>query len=275
MGQSVVFNVIAANRGRQSLSNITLTVDTEVGLQHAETGSNRASRTISLLPPGQQTEIGIRFIVRKPGELKARLVAQSGDLVLAEKNAVVFGVEPTPKVSLLRVQLQSADGSKSIRPNQEVRMTGSVQNRGQTTLTNLQLLLEYEPSLALTQLSQGGSNRAQQRQVVWTLPTPLLPGKEIAIEAAFRGVEMSPQPAIRLSATTAEGINGVDTFVFNETGNVPRNEAPVMPDNGNIVPPLGNRPAPGSDRWSLTIRPIDSTTTIGSRARYVARSLKQ
>lgn len=275
VGQSVVFKIIVTNSGRTTLGNINLTIDTDVGLQHAENGSNRVSNTLPPLSPGEQRELGVRFIVRKVGDLKASLIAQSGGLVLQKLDAIVRGIEAVPRTSRMKVMLQPEGNARSIRPNQVLKIQGVVQNLGQTRLTNLQLVLEYEPSLVVTGLSPGAANDAQRRQAVWRIGAPLDPGQSITIETEFRGVENTPIPRIALTVQTGEGVNGQDILTLDGGAVGGANGPPVLPGSNDVLPqgglgPLGNNPGGQTDRWSLTIRPLESQVLVNQKAQYVA-----
>lgn len=274
VGQPTIFKIVATNTGRTTLNAITLLIDTDVGLQHADGGSNVISQTIPYLPPGQSQELGVRFIVRKAGELGARLIAKVGGIQIEERKTFVRGVEATPRQSNMSVLLRTQNGTTQIAPNAEVNVQGLLQNRGQTTLTNIQMLVEYQPSLALTQASQGINHRTQDRQLTWSVPV-LEPGKQLAVEMVFRSIAGSPPPSIRITARSAEGMNAQESLNFNQSAGA-GNEPPVLPFNptdNSVLPTPGagaglNPSAVGNNPWSLSIIPIDSQVTVGQSARY-------
>jgi len=274
IGQQAIFQVVATNTGRNTLNNISLLIDTDAGLQHAEAGSNKISREIPYLPTGQSQEIGVRFIVRKAGELSARLVAQLGGLPIADRKAFVTGVEATPRQSNLTVLLRPQNGSTQLAPNAEVGVSGIIQNRGQTLLTNLQMLVEYESSLAVTNASQGINSLAQNRQLTRTIPS-LEPGKEFQFEMIFRSIAASPPPVVRMTVRSGEGVNAQETLSFNQGPGLTGESSilPTAPPGSNVLPPPGSSaggipPAAINNPWSLLIQPIDSQINAGQRARY-------
>jgi uncharacterized repeat protein (TIGR01451 family) len=127
--------------------------------------------------------------------------------------------------------------------------------------------MEYDPSLSLTQLSQGGDNAAAARQVVWNIPV-LEPQLQVAVQASFQSSGASAQPAIRLSARSSEAINATDTFTFGPaSGAVGGNANGVMPPSSNPTN-TNELIQAANNRWSLLIQPIDSNVSVGERARY-------
>ncbi len=274
IGQQAIFKVVVMNTGRNTLNNLSLLIDTDAGLQHAEAGSNKISQEIPYLPPGQPREIDVRFIVRKAGELSARLVAQLGGLPIADRKVFVTGIEATPRQSNLTVLLRPRSGSTQLAANTEVGVSGIIQNRGQTLLTNIQMLIEYESSLAVTNASPGINHLAQSRQLTWSIPS-LEPGNQLQVEMIFRSIATSPPPVVRITARSDGGINAQEMLTFNQ-GSGPAGEPPILPttpSGTNVLPPLGNNAggnasAALNNAWSLLIQPIDSQINAGQRARY-------
>ncbi len=184
------------------------------------------------------------------------------------------GVEVTPRQSNLTVLLRVQNGSMQLAPNAEVGVSGIIQNRGQTLLTNIQMLVEYESSLAVTNASPGINNLAQSRQLTWSIPS-LEPGKQLQVEMIFRSIAASPPPVVRMTARSDGGINAQETLNFNQ-GPGPSGEPPILPTTppgSNVLPPLGNSAdgipsAVTNNAWSLLIQPIDSQINAGQRARY-------
>jgi hypothetical protein len=275
VGQAVVFDVIATNTGRQTLSNLTLLIDSDPALQHAETGGNRVSLAIPYLPAGQTQRVGVRYLVRKAGELSAKLVAQVNNVNIAESSSFVRGVEPVPRLPAMSVQLVPQNNKTSLAPNEEIRVSALVQNRGQVRLTNILTTIDYESSLALTQAGAGVDHRLPTRTAQWLIPV-LEPGQQFSVETAFRAVALSPRPAVRITAKSAEGTSDQGTLNFDLNADA-ATEPPVLPypsGDASVLPPAGSAgPAGdatgGADPWSLQIQPLDQQLTVGQRARWV------
>ncbi len=281
VGQASVFQVVVRNTGRSTLNGLNLLIDTDPGLQHAEAGSNQISRQIPYLPAGQAQELTVRFIVRKAGELKAKLVAQANGLPIAERTAFVRGIDAVPRPSSMSIELRTPNGTTQLAPNAETSVQAVVQNRGQTMLTNIQVIADYESSLGFVQASQGIQHLAAARQLTWTIPA-LEPGKQYATELFFRALAPSPSPAIRVTARSGEGINAQQVLPFSISGNsggqapILPSTPPVMPStppNREVMPTPGTGAAPPastapSNTWSLLIQPVESQVAAGNRARY-------
>lgn len=274
VGQPVVFQIIAANNGRRTLSDVSLIIDSDSGLQHAQNGLNRVSLTLPSIPPGQSRPLDVQFVVRKAGELGARLVAQMNGRPLADTKAFVLGVEATPRPSNMVVQLKPRTGSTALTPNGETGIIeGIIQNRGQIPLTNIQMLVEYGPSFELLQASPGMVNNRQTRQLTWS-NSVLPPGEQLVVEMLFRAISGSPPSAISLAARSDGGMNAKDELNFNATAGA-GNQPPILPGaqpNSNILPTPGSggglNPTANGDPWSLSIIPIESQIGVGQQARY-------
>lgn len=272
VGQSTVFEILATNTGRETINNLILTVDADTGLQSTDagpdSGSNRVAREVSYLPPGQTQSVGLRFIARRAGELGAKVVATVNGIPLAERSTFVRASEPIPRRPGMSAEiLPTIAGKNTLAQGESVTMNGVIRNTGETRLTNLQILMEYDPSLSLTQLSQGGDNAAAARQVVWNIPV-LEPQLQVAVQASFQSSGASAQPAIRLSARSSEAINATETFTFGTAsggvGGIPNG---VMPPSSNATN-TNELIQAANNRWSLLIQPIDSNVSVGERARY-------
>ncbi len=268
VNQPVVFDIVATNSGKQTIDNLTLLIDSDPGLQH-ENGSNRVQLPIRYLSAGQSQRVGVRYIARKPGQLSAKMVAQINGVSVGEPtSAFVRVIEPVLRQPAMKVQLVPQSGNTSLAPGAVTGVNAVVQNRGQTLLTNIQVVVEYESSLELTSVSAGGDNRPMNRMVAWPV-AQLEPGKQIAFDMAFRSIAPSPQPAIRLSARSGEGITDQNTLTFNIAGNDAGTDRPVLPfanPDNNVLPSTGSRPP--SNPWSLVVQPIDQSVTVGGTSRF-------
>ena len=274
VGSPAIFKIIATNQGRTSLSGLSLLIDTDAGLQHAQTGLNRFSADIPYLAPGKSQELGVQFIVRKIGDLNARLIAQVGGIPIQKVDAFVRGIEAKARQSSMVLKLQTQNGSPVLAPNAETLVTGIVQNLGQTNLTNIQMVVDYESSLGLTNASPGINHRAAERQITW--PIQLLePGNQLAMEMQFRLIAGSPPPVVRITARSAEGVNAQETLNFSIASNS-GGQPPVLPStspDSSVLPPVGNGAglnptSVDSNAWLLAIAPIESNVRVGEQARY-------
>ncbi len=173
----------------------------------------------------------------------------------------------------MTLQLRTQNGSAQIAPNTDFGVQGIVQNRGQTMLTNIQMIVEYDTSIELIQSSPGMMDLRQSRQLTWTIPS-LEPGKQLAVEMIFRLNATSPQSAIRLTARSGEGINAQETLNLNAvpgSGGSPPvlpstpPDRPVLPTPGSGA---GSMPSAANNGWSLLIQPIDSQVNARERAKY-------
>lgn len=268
IGQSVVFDIVATNSGKQTIDNLTLLIDSDPGLQH-ENGSNRVQLPIRYLSAGQSQRFGVRYIARAAGQLSAKMIAQINNVTVGEPaTAFVRVVEPVPRQPAMKVQLVPQSGNTSLAPGGVAGVSAVVQNRGQTLLTNIQVVVEYESSLELTSVAAGGDNRPMNRMVAWPV-TSLEPGKQIAFDMAFRAIAPSPTPTVRLTARSGEGLADQTTLSFNVPANDAGTDRPVLPfanPDNNVLPSTGSQAR--TNPWSLVIQPIDQNVTVGGNSRF-------
>jgi hypothetical protein len=273
INQAVVLEAVATNRSRQTMNNLTLLIDSEPGLQHAETGGNRVSQTIPYLPAGQSQSLGFRFIVQKPGDLKASLKAQIQNVVAAERTAVVRGIAPVPRQPAMAVQLVPQAPNLTLQPNAQVGVSGFVKNPGQTRLTNIQAVVQYAPSLSLTQASSGIDHQIQNRAAQWFIPV-LEPGQQFEAKLVFQSIAATPPPSLQMSARSSEGLVDQTNLSFNvgNDGGTDRPTLPFTPPDANVLPPASSGPSPSAnDPLSFQLLPIEQTVGIGQRSRFEIR----
>lgn len=275
VGQPVVFELLATNTGKQTMNDVTLVFDSDPGLQH-ENGSNQYTQVIRYLPPGQSQTIGVRYVVRKTGELAAQVVAQVNGVNLGQPiKAFVRGIEPVPRQPAMSVQLIPANGSTQLVPNVDAGVSGIVQNNGQTVLTNVQVLVEYAPSLALTQASQGVQDRRELNSAIWIIPQ-LNPGTQVKYDMAFRAIAGSPPPKIRISTRSAEGTAAQFELPFTVPGGGDSSVLPNTPSDPSILPsnPAGSSVLPSvggapSTPWSLSLVPLEQTVPMQGNSKFM------
>jgi hypothetical protein len=262
INQPVVLELIATNTGRTAIDNLTLLFDSAPGLQH-ESGSNQISETIRYLGAGQSQRLGVRYIVRKSGELSAKVIAKINNVAVGEQTTFVRGIEPVPRTPGMAVQLVPQSGNASLPPGGTAGVSAVVQNRGQTLLSNIQVVVEYDGGLELTSISAGGDNRPMNRMVAWTVPS-LEPGKQITFDTAFRLVVPNAGSSIRLSARSAEGIAAQNVLSFN-TGTPAPTEPPILPGS---TPGSDVMPSPSATGgYALDVQPLDQALAVGGVSR--------
>jgi Domain of unknown function DUF11 len=273
VGQPVVFELLATNTGKQTMNDVTLVFNSDPGLQH-ENGSNQYSQVIRYLPPGQSQTIGVRYTVRKTGELAAQVAAQVNGVGLGQPiKAFVRGIEPVPRQPAMSVQLVPTNGSTQLVANVDAGLSGIVQNNGQTVLTNVRVQVEYTPSLALTQASQGVQDRRDINSAIWVIPQ-FNPGTQVKYDMAFRAIAGSPPPKIRISSISAEGTTAQFELPFTVADG--SSEPSVLPgrapdSSSSVLPPLGNAGSTPSTPWSMSLVPLDQTIPMRSNSRFALK----
>lgn len=270
IGQPAVFEVIATNTGKQTINDLTLLFDADPGLQ-SETGNNRETRTIRYLPAGQSQTIGVRYIVRKTGDLSAKVLAQINGVTVGEQTTFVRGIEPIPRQPAMSVQLVPTNGSTQLVPNVDAGVSGIVQNNGQTVLTNVRVQVEYTPSLALTQASQGVQDRRDINSAIWIIPQ-LNPGTQVKFDMAFRAIAGSPPPKLRISTLSAEGTSAQFELPFTVAGGGNDTSVlPTTPTDSSVLPPQSGGAGSPSTPWSLSLVPLDQTIPMRSNSKFALK----
>ncbi len=204
------------------------------------------------------------------------MVAQVNGVNLGQPiKAFVRGIEPVPRQPAMSVQLIPANGSTQLVPNVDVGVSGIVQNNGQTVLTNVQVLVEYAPSLALTQASQGVQDRRELNSAIWIIPQ-LNPGTQVKYDMAFRAIAGSPAPKIRISTRSAEGTAAQFELPFTVPGGSDSSVLPNTPSDPSILPsnPAGSSVLPSvggapSTPWSLSLVPLEQTVPMQGNSKFM------
>ncbi len=296
VGQEVPMQLTVRNDGRTSIGSVTITIESDEGLQHSADNSNRVSRTITYLSPGEFRSLNPSFTARRTGNLRATAIASSGAVELARQSTAVEVVQAAVRSPALSIQLQSATGDESVSTDQPLRTAAIIRNSGQVRLENIQVAITYSNSLSPLQGSAGVVDLEAQRQLVWTLPFLEVGGtNQVRADFQFDGSE--PAPRITATAATSAAVRADAVLNLRPTRGAQPNNSPsevlpsrdilpnsdVLPDR-NVVPNRDARPNPNREvlpgsanngatgrGWILTLEPVRSQVRTGNVARYSLR----
>ncbi len=267
VGQTVQYEVVVTNTGRQTLTDVKLLIESDPGLPEAFKGQNRVEQTLPQLQPGESRTIGVQFVVQQVGQLAAKLTVTSGNAVLAERNTSILGEAPRPKQPDIRVSIQFPE---TIRAGIEQSAIVILRNPGDVRLSGLKVELGFDPELEISGVSpENYSNfrvAADGRSATWS-PQDLLPrlpgdgGDMIRrLQLNFRGKVPVAASTIRVRATATEGVQSEDV-------------ATVRIEAGQIEPPPLVTPPAQARTGGLKIELADlrDPTVVGLELRYALR----
>lgn len=267
VGQSVQYEIVVTNNGRQTLTDVRLLIESEPGLPEAFKGQNRVEQTLPLLQPGESRTIGVQFIVQQVGQLAAKLTVSSGNAVLAERSTSILGQTPRPKQPNIGVSIQFPE---SILAGTEQSAVVTLRNPGEVRLSGLKVELTFDPELEVFKISpenyQSFRLAADGRSATWS-PQDLLPrlpgdgGDMIRrLQLSFRGKVPVAAAAIRVRATAAEGVQAEDI------ANV-RIEAGQVEPPPQVTPPAQAR----TGGMKIELDDLRDPTIVGLELRYALR----
>jgi uncharacterized repeat protein (TIGR01451 family) len=272
VGNVVEYGIDITNTGRQTLTDLTLTIESAPGLPEAYKGVNKVEQSIPMLQPGSTASKGIAFRVQQEGQQAAKLTVRSGSTILAEKQTSILGLPPRPKKPEIGVSIEFPQ-SLQVGQTQLARIT--LRNPGEVKLTDLKVELTFDQEVEVKGYDQ--SNRelirfgAELRDAMWT-PPDMLPRMGTDGGAVIRTLDLSllarapaAAAAIRVRATAAEGVEAEDVAQFQVIGRSVEPPSTVNPPNDAVNPPT----AEGG--LVLEFADFNDPTIVGSEVRYGLR----
>ncbi len=267
-GSRINFDIDVTNTGRQTLTDLVLMIETEAGLPEAEKGANAVEQRLSMLQPGQTINSGVAFNIQREGALKARIKILSGNSVLAEREATVFGTPIKPKRPGIDVSIEFPE---AVTVGSRTRAVITVKNTGETTLTGLSVVINSDP--ALRAIATDSANIPLIRQevpgtrLIWS-PQDMLAGTygETISQLYVEYEAQSPvaQAAILVQATSRENVQdqAQATTRITASGLQP---PPNVGAGGGVAP---TAPQTRTGSLSIALNDLGDPTVVGSVFRY-------
>ena len=265
-GSRINFDIDVTNTGRQTLTDLKLMIETDAGLPEAEKGANAVEQRISMLQPGQTINSAVAFNIQREGAMKARIKILSGNSVLAEREATVFGTPIKPKQPGIDVSIEFPE---AITVGSRNRALITIKNTGQTTLTGLNVNITSDPALRtlgidspnvpLVRGELGGT------RLLWT-PQDMLAGTYgatiVQLYVEYEAQSPVAQAAILVQATCRENVQDQSQAATRITSNGLQ-PPPNLGGGGSPAAPQAR-----SGEFSITLNDLGDPTTVGSRFRY-------
>lgn len=276
VGSVVEYEIDVTNSGRQTLTDLNLEIESDPGLPEYYQGENRVEQVISVLQPGETRPIGVTFQIQQTGQLAARLRIRSGEQILAEKSTSIRGLPEQAKEPKVEVSIDFPDTVRTGASNTAVI---SLRNSGEVKLTEVQVEIAIDPSLAARQVDSVNASRVRlsddRLQLTWSAQDllPRLPGdagdivRRLWIE--FESRAEVTQGRIAASVTTAQGVQTQTTKSFQSRGL--QSPSPVIPPGssapgGQVTPPSDTKQRTG--RLQVQLEDYDDPTVVGRELRY-------
>ncbi len=289
VGETVQYEIDIRNSGRQTLSNIKVTVESDPGIVELSQGINRVEQVINLLQPGETRSMGIPFQVRQEGNhnVRLRVTTEDGQRVLAERTSSILGQTPRPKQPGIGIDVQfpwvESGSAPVVRVGQTHMALITLRNSGETRLTSINVEIAADPML-IEFTGVDINNRSTTRgdgsgRIVWT-PADMLPGQGgdviRRLWVNLRARTPSSSAAISVQASSAEGVraNGSAQAAIQAADIVaPPVNPPVSPPSTGTPPVLpGNPTSPElSGQLAITLNDFNDPTLVGRQIRYGIR----
>jgi uncharacterized repeat protein (TIGR01451 family) len=289
VGSTVQYEIDIRNTGRQTLTNLKLSVETDPGLAEATQGTNSVNQVISVLQPGETRSLGIPFQIRQEGQHNARLrIMSGGDSLLTERTASILGQPARPKTPNVGVEIQfpGSENPTAVRMSvgETRRALITLRNAGQVRLSGLSVEVTVDGStLEFTgvDVNSRPSTRADSNaRIIWT-PADMLSGqggdviRQLWVNVRARSP--SPSATISVRATAAEGVTAqaaAQTQVIAADNITP----PVLPpEQGQVTPPPTGQSGIGqlTGQLRISINHFNDPTVVGREIRYGVRIANQ
>lgn len=240
VGQNVQYQVTITNRGNQRLSDVVLSDRFDPGLQHSE-GESPIERPLGPLDPGQSHQIGLNFQVISPGRHCHTLEATASGTKPARTSACVTAqVQPQVRPGNLTVQ---KTGPERAVVGERVNFLVTLRNTGESPLTNIQVVDQFDPELQPVATDPQAVN-SSQNQVIWYL-SRLEPGEQKTFQSTCQVLFDSQRSCSRVTVRAAGGVELTDEACLSISGqpvganplpgaSPPVNTPPSQPDSGSF-----------------------------------------
>ena len=235
VGQNVQYQVTITNRGNQRLTDIVLSDRFDPGLRHSE-GASPIERPLEPLNPGQSHQIGLNFQVVSPGRHCHTLEATASGTKPARTSACITAQVP-PQVQPGVLTVKKTGPAQAI-VGQQVTFQVTVQNSGQSPVTNIQIVDQFDPELRPTTTNPQAVN-SSQNQVIWYL-SRLEPGEQKTFQTTCQVLFDSQRSCSRVSVRAADGIEIRDEACLLISGQPVGGSPNPLPGG---APPANSRPA--------------------------------
>lgn len=301
LGETVMYEIDLTNTGRTTVTNLKLLVKATPGLVEVSGGSNEVEQVIPVLRPGENRKLGVPLRIQQEGQQQARLIVQSGNALIADRNAGILGLPARKRQPDIGVEIvfPTDRQSRILRAGELHKAQILVKNTGATTLTNLEVQISAdENQFQFVGVDRPNENFASgsRGNVRWTPPN-MLPGQgSDTIRVLLLEVRVfapTPLAAINVIARSAEGVQATATAQVeirdDRVANPPLGGNPVMPNpnndpglGGGVMPPANNPPInpapnnppannPPSGRLRISINDFNDPEVVGKEIRYSVR----
>ncbi len=304
VGQLIEYGIDIKNTSRQTLTNVKVVIESDVGLPEANgvgaptvSGErNKFDQTISYMQPGETQRLSVSFVVRQEGQLGANVRVFAGENnLLAEKGTSILGLAPRPKKADIGVSIEFPE---TIQVNEAVYAVVSVRNPGEVPLTGLNVAVTWDGSLVPIEVDPANFPRFKlnpdNRSAIWTPQDLLQPisgssGATVrSMTLRFRCISAAPNASLGARAVASEGVEASNSVAFQAVTNVvsPPASPPVSPpvsppstlppnQGSNVLPPVsppvappGSGTSPRTGGWQIDLADYGDPTVAGNKMRY-------
>lgn len=271
VGQEVRYRVNIENHGTRTLTNILVSDQFDPGLEHAA-GTGSIDQTVESLGPNQTHTLVLQFRLAQEGRHCHTVEASATGVQPARVTACVQATqasapepEPAPIPNDRPDQPPPQDVPSDVRVT--VRKTGPdqmtvgelndffivVENTGDTPLTNLQVIDEYDPEFRPVG-AEPPAKEYERGRVIWYL-TQLSPGERQTFQVRCEAMLDVRSACSRGTVRGGDGWTRTDQRCLtilpapaNAQGNRPNDANPprTVPGTGGEIP-RGATPWPGAD----------------------------
>lgn len=233
VGAQIQYRVEVTNSGDQALTNVRLTCRFDAGLEQVQGERSPIVMTIGELAPNEKKALGVTFLVKQAGELRTSIDATAdGGQLMTQTATVSAGVRETRGIKVDKT------GPADQVVGGVAAYVITVQNTGNTPLTNVKIVDQYAATLEPKDASNGFTVEAGS--LTWLVPE-LLPGK--FVERRVNCLCLKPDAAAinRVIVTTREQVSGQKEV----TTRISMAGAGFGPDRGGVAGAAAGAPAVG------------------------------
>ena len=265
VGEDVLYELEVQNTSAQPISDVIVTIHFDEGLEQTEGATSPIRRSLGPLPAGQTNGVSIRYRVVRPGTLKQRVDITTPDGASVSLESALQATEappspqPTPTGPPPRRPLPAGasplvltiQGDTQRHVGETAQYTITARNDGTMPLTNIRLMVGFDPALVPTKAT--GGHQVEAGQLVWTIEQ-LEPGQATERKVQCRCERPAAQAELRVTATAEGGIRSEEQWT-----------TVILAAPGNPPP----TPPTDSGRLEIKVHDVRDPVRIGERTTYV------
>lgn len=259
------------NNGTAPLTNLVLRDEFSTGLEHISGSGNMIATNPITVAPGETINETLTFTAIANGRQCHRISVTADGEAPVLREACVDVVPPAAQPNY-RLTFMATDPNspgrqlQTIAQGQNVLFTMVLENIGSTTLSAVQISIDYDANFTGLEATQN-SDSSQLRTVRWQYNSGIPAGQSAELRLLCRADELANAACARVTVSSSETQPRTEQACVQVTPsqNIPGEQPPAVNPNGGA-----NTPPPAQQgKLTAKIAALQGDVRIGSTVKYV------